>query len=355
MGAMAIGKHVIHDDHKLGVLSAADVFKHSSNIGTIKIARRITKTALYDNLVRFGFGRRPGVGLPWESAGTLHPVRRWGDIEFATHAFGHGMTVTPLQLVTGFAAVASGGVYHPPRLALKVVQPDGREEAAPAAARAPERIISESAARTLLKIMQGVTDKDATGKLAAIDGYPVAGKTGTALKVVGGRYDYQKYVASFVGIVPANDPRLVIGVMVDEPQPVHFGGQVSAPVFKEIAEAALRYLGVPPSTPLLARREAPAEEPPAEDEQMREGPGADLPPTLIVEEGEGDSAGPGQASEMVTVPSFTGMSIGEAIRAARKAGVEMVPEGSGVAVSQVPAAGGHPRGSVCRVSFRPGG
>jgi cell division protein FtsI (penicillin-binding protein 3) len=353
MGAMAIGRYVIHDDHKLGVLTASDVFKHSSNIGTVKIARKIGKEALYDTLVKFGFGRRPGLGLPGESGGTLHPVRRWGEIEFATHAFGHGLTVTPLQLVTAFAAVASGGVYHPPRLALRTIQPDGHEEAAPAAVepRQPERIISERAARALLKIMERVTDKDATGKLALIDGYPVAGKTGTALKVVGGRYDYQKYVASFVGIVPANDPRLVIGVMVDEPQPVHFGGLVAAPVFKEIAEAALRYLGIPPSTPLTARREAaePVIRVQLEDE-LREGAGGDLPALIV----EGEASAREIEPEEVTVPSFLGMSIAEAIRAARQAGVDLVPEGSGVAVGQVPAAGGHPRGSVCRVSFRPG-
>jgi cell division protein FtsI (penicillin-binding protein 3) len=353
MGAMAIGKYVIHDDHKLGVLTAADVFKHSSNIGTVKIARRIGKEALYDTLVRFGFGRRPGLGLPGESAGTLHPVRRWGEIEFATHAFGHGMTVTPLQLVTAFAAVASGGVYRPPRLALRSIQPDGHEEAAGPEPRQPERIISERAARALLKIMERVTDKDATGKLALIDGYPVAGKTGTALKVVGGRYDYQKYVASFVGIVPANDPRLVIGVMVDEPQPVHFGGLVSAPVFREIAEAALRYLGVPPSTPLTAKKEAAPEEMVVRvqlEDELREGAGGDLPALIV----DGEASAREAVPLDVTVPSFLGMSMAEAIRAARQAGVDLVPEGSGVAVAQVPAAGEHPRGSVCRVSFRPG-
>jgi cell division protein FtsI (penicillin-binding protein 3) len=354
MGGMAIGRFFIHDDHKMGLVTATDVFKHSSDVGTIKIARKIGKNALYDALVRFGFGRRPGSGLPGESGGTLHPVRRWGEIELATHAFGHGLTVTPLQLVTAYAAVASGGVYRPPRVALHIVQPDGRQEPAPApaGARAEERVMSEAAARTLLTIMQRVTDKDATGQLAAIDGYPVAGKTGTALKVVNGRYDYQKYVGSFVGIVPANDPRLVIGVMVDEPQPIHYGGQVAAPVFKEIAEAGLRYLGVPPSTPLAARREVPSAA--TTEDELREGAGSDLPPTVVIEEGEAD-APDGEAGEVVTVPSFIGMSMAEAIRAARKAGVELVPEGSGVAVAQVPAAGGHPRGSMCRVSFRPGG
>jgi cell division protein FtsI (penicillin-binding protein 3) len=143
-------------------------------------------------------------------------------------------------------------------------------------------------------------------------------------------------------------------VMVDEPQPVHYGGLVSAPVFKEIAEAGLRYLGVPPSVPLTARREAPRSAPEADlDDPIREGAGVDLPATLIAAEGDGE--GEAEGDEVVAVPSFLGMSMGEAIRAARRAGVEIVPEGSGVAVAQVPAAGGHPRGLVCRVSFRPGG
>jgi len=205
--------------------------------------------------------------------------------------------------------------------------------------------------------MEGVTEKGGTGQLAAIDGYPVAGKTGTAEKVVGGHYDHSKVVANFVGIVPADKPRLVIAVMIDEPQPAHYGGLVSGPAFKEIAEEALRYLGVPPSLPIVKKdkngHEKPAAEPEAEASALLEGPGTDRP--LGEDDEEAAPEEGGQPSEQVNLPSFAGLSIGEAIRAARRVGVELSVEGSGIAVSQVPAAGPRPRGSVCRVSFRPGG
>jgi cell division protein FtsI (penicillin-binding protein 3) len=360
MGRMTIGKHTIHDAHPKGVISAAEVFKHSSNIGSIKIARRIGKETLFEVLTGFGFGKSTAVGLPGELRGTLRNVSQWGDIEFATVAFGHGLTATPLQLATAFSAVAAGGVYHPPRLILRSVHPDGLEETlAPAAgARAEQRVISAKAARSLLEMMVGVTEKGGTGQLAAIDGYPVAGKTGTAEKVVNGRYDHSKVVANFVGIVPADKPRLVIAVMIDEPQPAHYGGLVSGPAFKEIAEEALRYLGVPPSLP-IAKKDGDKDksgrkstEPESDATALMEGPGTDRPL-------ESDEEAPAEAgdpsSEQVTLPSFAGMSIGEAIRAARRLGVELSVEGSGIAVSQEPGAGPRPRGSVCRVSFRPGG
>lgn len=374
MGRMQIGKHTIRDDHPKGILTAAEVFTHSSNIGSVKIARRIGKEALHDALARFGFGRSTGVGLVGERSGTLHPVRRWGEIEFATHAFGQGMTATPLQLVAAFSAIASGGMYRPPRLALRVVYPDGREEAVrpKPGARGPERVISPTAAQTLLTIMRGVTE-DGTAKLAAIDGYPVAGKTGTAQKVVNGRYDPHKYVASFVGIVPADKPRLVIAVIVDEPQPIHYGGVVAAPVWKEIAEAGLRYLGIAPSVPIIAEKGGKTAYKPEEKSAgampaaVVEGPGSDLPPvegedTLDAGQSMAQAASSGSeggvrgvSGELVALPDFSGMSMGEVIRRARWAGVEIVPEGSGVAVSQDPSPGSMARGSICRVTFKPGG
>src|ERR1039457_7036813 len=254
MGQLAIGKFHIRDDHPKGVLSAAEVFKFSSNIGTVKIARRIGKEALWNALDRFGFGRPTYLGLPGERRGILRPISRWGEIEFATHAFGQGLTVSPVQLAAGFAAIAAYGVYHPPKLALQYIGSDGKPEpiARPPEARGETRVMSESAARTLLGIMQGVTE-DGTAKAAAIPGYPVAGKTGTAQKVTNGRYDPSKFLSSFVGIVPADNPRLVVAVMIDEPQGIHYGGVVAAPAFKAIAEGALRYLGVAPSSPAIAQ------------------------------------------------------------------------------------------------------
>jgi cell division protein FtsI (penicillin-binding protein 3) len=229
--------------------------------------------------------------------------------------------------------------------------------------------MSDSAARTLLAIMQGVT-RDGTAKAAAIPGYPVAGKTGTAQKVSGGRYDPSKYLSSFVGIVPADKPRLVIAVMIDEPQGTHYGGLVAAPAFKEIAEAALRYLGVAPSEPVASNAKTPAK---AAAQQVVEvesdGPGIDEPTPvaqgaesesadeIASADEEEDSVSEGVTDEAVTIaiPDFTGMSIGQAVRAAHRAGVELFPTGTGLATSQSPRPGPGSAGTICRVSFQRGG
>jgi cell division protein FtsI (penicillin-binding protein 3) len=381
LGQMQVGKYHIRDDHPKGLLTAAEVFKYSSNIGTVKIARRIGKEILARAIDRLGFGRPTGVGLPGERRGTVRPVSRWGEIELATQAFGQGLTVTPLQIATAYAAIASGGMYHPPKLAVRLINPDGRSEPVPqpADARPEARVLSERTARTMLTIMQGVTE-DGTAKLAAIPGYPVAGKTGTAQKVSNGRYDPNKYLAAFVGIVPADNPRVVIAVMLDEPHGVHYGGVVAAPVFKEIAEATLRYLGVPPSSPAVASAGRPAKKSDATAETARrdeaeanevEGLGVDEPvapvgeaqdedePEVVSSEDQAGPAmdGPSAVERKLdaTIPDFFGMTLGQAVRAARRAGVELVPEGSGVAATQSPAPGPGVRGMPCRVSFRSGG
>jgi cell division protein FtsI (penicillin-binding protein 3) len=367
MGQLVVGKFHIRDDHPKGVLTAAEVFKHSSNIGTVKIARRIGKEALWNALDRFGFGRPTYLGLPGERRGILRPISRWGEIEFATHAFGQGLTVTPVQLAAGFAAIAAHGVYHPPRLALHYVGSDGKTEPIerPPEARGDTRVMSESAARTLLTIMQGVTE-DGTAKAAAIPGYAVAGKTGTAQKVTNGRYDSSKFLSSFVGIVPADNPRLVVAVMIDEPQGIHYGGVVAAPAFKAIAEGALRYLGVAPSSPVVAdkkdKKPIKPEPKPAAAEAEPDSPGLDEPAAVVAsEQGDSDDGALTEDDEAPSTstssgpaafPDFTGMSMGEAIRAARKAGVELVPSGSGVAASQSPKPGPASAGTVCRVSFQ---
>jgi cell division protein FtsI (penicillin-binding protein 3) len=385
-----IGRTRIRDDHPEGVLTAAEVLQRSSNIGTVKIARRLGKQRLYEALLRFGFGRRTGLGLYGERPGVVHPVGKWGEVHLATIAYGHGLTVTPLQMVAAIAAIANGGVYKPPRLALEVIYPDGRQEPMPLTAqREDERVLSAETARTMLSIMRGVVAESGTARRAAIPGYQVAGKTGTAQKVVGGKYG--AWVASFIGVVPANDPRVVIGIVVDEPEPEHRGGMVAAPAFKQVAEAALRYFAVPP-TELISQEEAAAaqEGPPlgvgavppaalalagaADGTEVGEGSGADQPVwsepedfedglPLLGDKDDGDDEGvvpaEGEGAEgtsaTVQVPSFLGMTLGEAIRAARLAGVELAPEGSGLAVAQSPSPGPRPRGAICRVSFRPGG
>ncbi len=250
MGKLMVGKYTVHDTHPHGSLTVAEVFKFSSNIGATKIARRLGRERLAASLTRFGFGRKTGLGLPGEQSGVVRPIDKWGEIGFANVSFGQGLTATPLQIVSGMAAIAAGGVYHPPRIVARVVHPDGTFEVMPE--RPAMRVISEKAAREMTGIMVGVTEVGGTARAAAIEGYAVAGKTGTAQKVSGGHYDSTKWVSSFIGFAPAEDPRVAIAVMVDEPQGAHLGGAVAAPIFKEIAEQVLRYLHVPPSRALMA-------------------------------------------------------------------------------------------------------
>jgi len=395
MGRMMVGKYTIHDTHPRGILTVAEVFKYSSNIGATKIARRLGRDRLAEALQRYGFGKPTEVGLPGERGGVVRPVEKWGDIGFANISFGHGIAVTPLQIVAGVSAIAAGGTYHQPRIISRVVSPDGGVEVPAASPGEGEwRVMSEATARTMVAIMRGVTETGGTARQAAIDGYPVAGKTGTAQKAVNGHYDPDRYIASFVGFAPAQDPRLALIVVMDEPQGAHLGGAVAAPVFKEIAEQALRYLHVPPEGPLLA---APGGAGPAGAAAKRspvpatpavaaadddDAPAGDLPPTEapVAYGGEPDEAiavnaapedlgrawdevagtegapADGAPASKVLVPSFAGMSMAEAIRAARRSGVELALDESaggatGVAIRQRPAPGPVPRGTLCRVAF----
>jgi cell division protein FtsI (penicillin-binding protein 3) len=384
MGKMMVGKYSIHDTHPHGVLTAAEVFKFSSNIGATKIARRLGREGLADGLERFGFGRPTGVGLPGERAGVVRPVDKWGDIGFANVAFGQGLTVTPLQMITGVSAIAAGGTYHAPRIVSRVVQSDGTVDA-PAVA--PDRtVMGEAAARTMLGIMRGVTEKGGTATQAAIDGYAVGGKTGTAQKVSNGHYDPDKWVSSFVGVVPIEAPRLAIIVVVDEPQGGHLGGAVAAPIFKDIAEPALRYLHVtPPDAAAVAVAPAPgpaaragaktattpATVPATDDDGPVEGPPTDQP---IYADADGPGDDPSMAEQWnavagaeggrptaraaapTAVPNFAGMTVGQAIRAARGSGVELAFDdatglATGVVLAQKPAPGPSSRGTLCSVTL----
>jgi cell division protein FtsI (penicillin-binding protein 3) len=394
MGRMMVGKYTIHDTHPHGILTVAEVFKFSSNIGATKIARRLGRDRLAESLARYGFGQTTAVGLPGERSGVVRPVEKWGDIGFANVSFGHGIAVTPLQIVAGVSAIAAGGVYHQPRIVSRIVSPEGAIDTPVIASElgAERRVMSEATARAMVGIMRGVTETGGTAKQAAIDGYPVAGKTGTAQKAVNGHYDPDKYVASFVGFAPAQDPRIALIVLMDEPQGSHLGGAVAAPVFKEIAEQALRYLHVPAvgdaavasaSSPQNAKTTTiaikgsshgttkPGAKPTPDDDDVATG---DVPPTdtPVAYAGEPDDAagewdevagqvaeGPhleGAADSRVNMPNFSGMSLAEAIRSARRNGIELAFDeasdgATGVAIKQRPAPGLVPRGTLCRVAF----
>jgi cell division protein FtsI (penicillin-binding protein 3) len=385
MGKMNVGKYTIHDTHAHGILTVAEVFKFSSNIGATKIARRLGRERLAEALDRYGFGHATEIGLPGERTGVVRRVEKWGDIGFANISFGHGIAVTALQVIAGVSAIAGGGVYHQPRIVSRVVSPEGAVEVPPV--EEERRVMSEATARAMVGIMRGVTEVGGTARQAAIEGYPVAGKTGTAQKAIGGHYDPQKYVASFVGFAPAQSPRIALMVVMDEPEGSHLGGAVAAPVFKEIAEQALRYLHVPPVGPVVAssaaapsaHKAAPAPVAAAitvaaDDD---DGPAADLPPTDVPvagddEAGTDDSAresrewdevagaegapADGASAAKVSLPNFAGMTIAEAIRAAHRSGVELAFDerrgaASGIAIQQRPGPGLVPRGTLCRVAF----
>ena len=388
MGKMNVGKYTIHDTHAHGILTVAEVFKFSSNIGATKIARRLGRERLAESLDRYGFGHRTGIELPGERTGVVRPVAKWGDIGFANISFGHGIAVTPLQVLAGVSAIAAGGVYHRPRIVSRVVSPDGAVELPQV--EEEHRVMSEATAHAMVGIMRGVTETGGTARQAAIEGYPVAGKTGTAQKAVGGHYDSQKYVASFVGFAPAQNPRIALMVVMDEPEGGHLGGAVAAPVFKEITEQALRYLHVPPVGPLVAT--APGSAPPpvlaahktsallpvstlasaASDDD--DAPPAELPPTEVPVAGDDEAVADdserewdevagaegapsdGAPAARVNLPDFAGMTIAEAIRAAHRSGVDLAFDeshgaASGIAIQQRPGPGLVPRGTLCRVAF----
>jgi cell division protein FtsI (penicillin-binding protein 3) len=246
MGAIHLLGVRIRDHKPFGRLTFRDVIARSSNIGAIKVGLAVGDRRLHDMAADFGFGRPTGIDLPAENPGELRPLDAWrqAPLTKAYVSFGQGVSVTPLQLARAFAAVANGGELLRPFVVGAV-----ENETTGALERTPRRVdgrpLSAATARELERMLEAVVE-DGTGKAAAVPGYAVAGKTGTAQKAVGGGYSDRYFVANFMGFVPARRPQLVIAVMIDEPWPRYHGGEVAAPVFARIAEPALLYLGVPP-------------------------------------------------------------------------------------------------------------
>jgi len=247
-GSFKVGKNKIGeaDNHKFGSLSMKEIIAKSSNIGAIKIAQKLGKNFFYEYIQKFGFGEKPGVRLPGVSSGLLGGRRSWTDYSLASISFGHEIAVTPLQMVAALSAIANGGTLMEPHIT-KALMRDGKivEQIKPKKIR---RVISKKTSRQMMEILKFVV-KDGTGKNAAVEGFDVAGKTGTAQKYITKTKSYSKteFVSSFIGYAPADAPRLVILVMIDNPKGVHWGSVVAAPVFREIAKKSLRYLNVPSS------------------------------------------------------------------------------------------------------------
>jgi cell division protein FtsI (penicillin-binding protein 3) len=236
-GKLTIGDRTIGDAHPHGLLSVEEVISKSSNVGTAKIALELPAQTLWDTYTAAGFGQAPQLGFPGAVAGRLRPARSWRPIEQATISYGHGVSVTLMQLARAYTAFARDGDMVPLTLLKHDVQPSG------------VRVMSHETAMAMRRMLEMAVGPSGTAPGARIPGYRVAGKTGTAHKIKDGRY-VRDYVASFVGFAPVSDPRIVVAVMVDEPTIQHYGGLVAAPVFADITSATLRTLQVAPDGPM---------------------------------------------------------------------------------------------------------
>ncbi|MDQ1486381.1 MAG: hypothetical protein QOJ62_2074 [Actinomycetota bacterium] len=238
---------VFHDAESHGDLhlTLAGVLAHSSNIGTILAAERVGVSRLYAYLQAFGLGQASGLHFPGESRGILDPPSKWSASQQYTVPFGQGLSVNSLQVATVYAAIANGGVRIAPTLVKAFVQPDGSVKSA--AAPTQTKVVSEPAAKQVQSMLEAVTTDQGTAPAARIDGYRVAGKTGTAQRVDPACGCYRGYTASFVGFAPADNPQLVVVVVLDNPIYGHFGGAVAAPVFKDVMSFALESQKVPPT------------------------------------------------------------------------------------------------------------
>jgi cell division protein FtsI (penicillin-binding protein 3) len=245
-GKIQVADRVISDAHKSGVLTFTDVIAESSNVGTIKVALKLGKERFSRYIAAFGFGQRTGIDIPGEIAGLVKDYRLWSGVSIASIAIGQEIGVTPIQVASAYCALANGGTLMKPYIVSEIVDQEGKENQK-FGPQALEKVISAESCAKMNKMLQRVVAAG-TGEKAKPSGYSAAGKTGTAQKIdpKTGVYSKKEYVSSFAGFVPANDPRLVILVMVDSPEGIIYGGSVAAPVFKAVAEQSLAYLQVTP-------------------------------------------------------------------------------------------------------------
>ncbi len=247
-GRWRVGNRTIRDaNHRFGVMSVTKVFERSSNIGAGKLALMMGKETLHRYLQGFGFGAPTRIELPFEVKGILRDAAQWREVDLVNIAFGQGISVTPMQVAMAANVIAADGMWLSPRLVLGVRSPDGQLE--PTEVPPPRRVIDAKTARAVTKMMVAVTGSEGSAPRAAVPGFAVAGKTGTAQKYDPelGAYSRERYVASFVGFVPAEDPVVTVLALIDEPKVAIYGGQVAAPVFAEVARAALVAKGRFPS------------------------------------------------------------------------------------------------------------
>ena len=333
-GNIRFGARVIDDDHNYGVLSFTDVLVKSSNVGAIKVGLRLGPDRMGLYMKRFGFGRRTSPDFPGESAGIMWDPAKLTDSALASVSMGYQVGVTPLQMAAAVSSIANGGELFEPRIVRAVIADETRT---PVPHKVVRRTVSPGTAATLTAIMEEVVNRG-TGTRARIPGFTVAGKTGTAQKVVDGQYSRSDYNASFIGFAPSREPAFAIVVVIDSPhgRNLYYGGSVAAPIFQRIADAALRHQGIPPSINpappvLVARRDEVRE-------RQTSGPAA-LPAIVTL-------AGTATGSTAL-FPDLRGLGARDALRMLARLGLTARLIGAGMVVEQEPAAGSPiERGSV---------
>ena len=367
-GAVYVAGHRIRDHKPFGLLTVSDILAQSSNVGAIKIALLLGAPKFYDYIRAFGFGELTGVDLPGESKGLVRRLENWSAISIGSISLGQEVGVTPIQLISAVSAIANGGTLYKPHVVAELRRDNqilpAQGSLVPAE---PRRVIRPETAATLRRLMEGVV-LNGTGKLAHLDGWTAAGKTGTAQKIdpATGRYSHTQLIASFTGFAPISNPAVTILVSLDSPVGEHEGGPVAAPVFKRIAEQVLPYLDVPRDVPLepqliqVAYKDRNASNLTALSDFTPTDFTAqpDLPPagstwtnarsakkqapavTVAVDEG-GD----------IPIPDFSGKTMREVAETCLKLGLDPFLVGSGLAVSQVPAGMKLRRGAKLTVQF----
>ena len=347
MGAITVAGRVVHDHKKFGVLTLSEALEKSSNVAAIKLGLRVGDPAMYEYITRFGFGSKTGIELPGETAGILRKVERWQPSSIGSIAMGQEVGVTPVQMVAAFGALANDGLRIAPHIIREVRNEGGAVVYQPQ----PEqrRVLSAETAISLRGMLEGVT-LHGTAKKAQLDGYSAAGKTGTAQKIdpKTRAYSKTKFVGSFVGFAPVSNPQVVIIVVIDEPTGAYHGGDVAAPVFRQIAEQILPILGVEPdietkSTPdLIAQVDKnPDGAEKLREEQTRES--EERKATLPTVESNGGRAGEvvyaTATRKAIVMPDLRGRSVRDVARTCVQLGLQLEARGEGRVFKQDPAAG----------------
>jgi cell division protein FtsI (penicillin-binding protein 3) len=387
MGSIVINGMRIRDSKPHGLLSVTDVLAESSDVGAIKIALRLGEDRFYRYIRGYGFGQQTGIELPGETRGLTKPVSRWSKVSIAAISMGQEIGISPLQLAGMISSFANDGVYIPPRIVMATTQPENVPQAVAFHPQEGRRVISALTAAEMRQMMQAVV-LHGTGRKAALEGYTAAGKTGTAQKVdpATGTYSHTKYVGSFAGFAPINNPAVTVVVILDSAVGLHQGGQVAAPAFQRIAQQVLEYLHVPHDLELPANRQVWLAQHKVKDSELDESSPDHLGDSLEVADGSApepnSTTKPSAAAAVVPaaivqrqktaippptvpasaeldlkpsqgtvildveqggieVPSFLGKSLRGALDLAQESGLEISPVGSGIAREQSPVAGSH--------------